>query len=351
MNSRPPPRYVVQSLGAASLQRRRWLWLGAAWLGSLLLVAVVVWLLADRMPQIISRSPSSVPELKADNDQLRQQVATLTRSAQVAQVAGDDLKKTLSDRDEQINGLRTDLAFYSHLVGGGAQREGLRVQDVHLKPMSTAHAWNFTITLTQNSKNAKPTSGTLAMAVDGILKGHLTRVGWDKIGNTAQKDGIPFSFKYFQQLHDSLMLPAGFTPNRLHVSVTAKGDKPIVSDIAGTTHRHVLSRCYSRRNANRDLFFLTDAAFPATLAAGRLHDASLALAGGARRDGDERSSDDPFQAVPGSVPPSSWRAAVRHCRPRPTTRPRLAMQSSSLMATTTTAATATSAFLSRSACV
>lgn len=214
------------------MQRRRWLWLGGAWLASLLLVAALVWLAMDRVVLLVPGGHSGVATLKADNNQLRQQVATLTRAAQVAQVASHDLKNSLSDREEEINGLRTDLAFYSRLVGGAAQVEGLRIQDVHLVPMSTPHAWNFVVTLTQNSKHASKTSGSVKIAVDGIFKGHLTRLGWDKIGNQAQADGLEFAFKYFQQMRGSLMLPADFTPNQLHVTVDAKGDKPIVSSVA-----------------------------------------------------------------------------------------------------------------------
>ena len=88
------------------------------------------------------------------------------------------------------------------------------------------------VTLTQNSRHASQTTGTMTIAVDGILKGHLVRLGWDKIGNSAQADGMEFGFKYFQQMRGSVILPADFTPNQLHVTVTAKSDKPIVSSVA-----------------------------------------------------------------------------------------------------------------------
>lgn len=232
MTRQPPPRYVVQSINSQSARRRFWWMLGAAWVVSLLLVAVLTLALVGPARPAASTRLGADTANTSNVEQLRQQVATLKQSAQIAQVAGGDLKKTLSDRDEEINGLRTDLAFYSHLVGGGAQPQGLRVQDLHLTAMPTAHAWNFTITLTQNSKNAKETSGTLKVAVDGVLKGRLTRLNWDKIGNNTQPAGLQFDFKYFQQMHGSLILPKDFTPNRLHVTVQAKGGKAIVSSVA-----------------------------------------------------------------------------------------------------------------------
>lgn len=232
MNRQPPPRYVVQPTSSQSARRRFWWALGAAWVASLLLVVALTWVVVGHTPTAAAISPDAGATHTYNVEQLRQQVATLTRSAQVAQVASEDLKKTLSDREEEINGLRTDLAFYSHLVGGGAQPQGLRVQGLHLTAMPNARAWNFTATLTQNSKRAKETTGTLKVAVDGVLGGHLTRLNWDKIGNNTQPTGLQFDFKYFQQMHGSLILPRDFTPNRLHVSVQPKGSKPIVSSVA-----------------------------------------------------------------------------------------------------------------------
>ena len=50
----------------------------------------------------------------------------LERSEQVAKAAVGDLQQTLRDREEEIESLRSDLAFYGRLVGGG-KREGLAV--------------------------------------------------------------------------------------------------------------------------------------------------------------------------------------------------------------------------------
>ncbi|HEX7340949.1 MAG TPA: DUF6776 family protein [Rhodanobacteraceae bacterium] len=216
MSTHPPPHYVVQMADEPATRRRRRLYVALIWLLSLIVVGVGTYLATDHGP-LASPVHTSNRKLEAENSTLQQQVATLTRSLQVSQVATRSLKNTLADRVEKINGLRADLAFYSHLIGGGTQQHGLRIQDVHLVQVDQTRAWNITITLTHNVKRGSDVTGNLQVAVEGILNGHLTRLPWIKLSGQAESAGLPFSFRYFQQVHGTLMLPIHFTPNRLRI--------------------------------------------------------------------------------------------------------------------------------------
>lgn len=229
MNSRPPPRYVVQAMDDSTV-RRRWLWLAIIWALSLLVVGAGVYLATDRGP-LASVDHTEGHQLQEENRTLQQQVATLTRSLQVSQVATQSLKDTMAKREEKINGLRADLAFYSHLIGGGAQHHGLRVQDVHLTQVGHSRAWNITITLTHNVKRGSEMQGSVQVAVEGILNGHLTRLAWDKLSGHAKAGGLDFGFRYFQQVHGTLMLPEGFIPNRLRIEANPEHGKSVVSSV------------------------------------------------------------------------------------------------------------------------
>jgi hypothetical protein len=233
MASRPPPRYVVRPHDAAS-QRRRVLWLGAAWLGSVLLVAVGVGLLVGVWRGVVPRISDrrAVTALTAQNEDLKQQVANLQRSQQVNDIATKALRQTISERDEEISGLRADLSFYSRLVGGDAQREGLKVQEVSLQAVPHSQAWNLTISLTQNIKRDDDTSGTTSVSVEGLRNNQVVQLDWSTLGDAAEKDGIPFRFRYFQQLHTTIALPADFRPTRLHVTVQPENGDPVSRAVA-----------------------------------------------------------------------------------------------------------------------
>jgi hypothetical protein len=214
----PPPLLVVRSHDPVS--RRRTIMLAAlGWLVSVALAAAALLALRDRVGEAAPRR--EVDQLKAENAALQQRIAVLDRSEQVARAASADLQQTLRDRQEQISALRADLGFYSRLTGSGARREGLAVQAVRFAPSAQPRLYNFTITITQNLKAGQVASGRARISVYGVQAGRLATLSWDELAPETERDGLTFSFKYFQQLKGALMLPEGFTPNRVHAEADA----------------------------------------------------------------------------------------------------------------------------------
>jgi hypothetical protein len=231
MASRHPPRFVVRTLADTARERRKGLMLLAAWVASLVIVGLLVWVLAAHSPTVAANR-SDARTLGADNEDLRQQVANLQRAAQVAGIAAKELTRNLAERDEEISGLRTDLAFYSRLVGGNGQRDGLKVQGARTEPVKgSPNAWNVVVTLTQNARRGEVLKGNLTLAVEGIEGSKVATLEGPALGQAAPSQGLPFSFKYFQQVQGSFTLPAGFKPTRLRVVASADGDEPVTSTI------------------------------------------------------------------------------------------------------------------------
>lgn len=230
MASRPPPRFVVRAHDDTS-QRRRLLGLTAAWLASLLLTAVLVGLLVGRGTPVAS-GKRDLATLNAQNEDLRQQLANLQRAQQVTDIATRSLRGTLAEREEEISGLRADLGFYARLVGGEAQRQGLKVQEVRLRPVSGSRGWDLAVSLTQNAKRGSDITGKITLAVEGLRGDKVVQLDWPALGDVAQKDGVPFRFKYFQQLHATFVLPADFRPTRLRIHVQADGVAAVERTVA-----------------------------------------------------------------------------------------------------------------------
>ena len=230
MASRPPPRLVVRRQDDAGA-RRRWLWLGSAWLASLLLTGLLAGLLTRHASPAV-RDQRQLRALNAQIDDLKQQLANLQRAAQVNEVATRSLRGTLAQREEELNGLRADLGFYSRLVGGDAQRTGLKLQEVQLQPITGSHGWNLTLSLTQNAKRDEETVGNALISIEGLRGDKVVTLDWAALGDAAQKDGLPFRFVYFQQLHGTFVLPADFRPMRLRLLIQPTSGEPIDRTVA-----------------------------------------------------------------------------------------------------------------------
>jgi hypothetical protein len=216
----PFPQFVVQHHDPRAA-RRRVLLIASFWLFSVLLAALAAWLYAQS-PHT-GPDPAEYKAAREENEQLKQRVAILERADQVDRVASSDLQQTLREREEEIAGLRTDLAFYSRLVGGGARREGLAVHSVYVAPVKDSRAWNVTVTLTQNMKRSQASEGRVQLAIEGVLNGQLKNLAWSDMAAGSDSSGLPFSFKYFQRVSGTVMLPDGFSPNRIKVVAEASG--------------------------------------------------------------------------------------------------------------------------------
>ena len=168
-------------------------------------------------------SGKQLREQEALVKELRQQVATLKRSDQISRNANTELQSTLAEREEEVSGLRADVDFYERLVGSTGQRQGLRVHEATLSAESGG-AWHYTVTLTQNLNRGAISKGTMRFAIEGVRGGKLSTIRWDELLQKPGAPGKPFSFRYFQQLEDSVMLPPGFTPQRVRVSLSSNGN-------------------------------------------------------------------------------------------------------------------------------
>ena len=159
------------------------------------------------------------PQLQAQQmrlDDLRQRVATLTRSDQISRDANRDLQGTLAERDEEIAGLRADVAFYARFVGSTAQRRGLNVHALQMQ-RQTGQAWHFTATLTQNLNRGAVNSGRLTLSIEGSRNGRMQRLDWSQLRQQPTPPGLDYSFKYFQQVEGDALLPADMQPVRVVV--------------------------------------------------------------------------------------------------------------------------------------
>ena len=159
-------------------------------------------------------------------DQLEQRAATLARSDQISRDANGDLQSTLAERDEEIAGLRADVAFYERFVGATAQRRGLTVHELQLQPSSDL-TWHFVATLTQNLNRGAVNAGRLLVSVEGTRAGKLQRLAWADLRQQPNALGVEYSFKYFQQVEGDLMLPADFKPTRVAVRLVPQSGSPL----------------------------------------------------------------------------------------------------------------------------
>jgi len=154
--------------------------------------------------------------------ELQQRVATLTRSDQISRDANRDVQAMLADKDEQIAGLRADVAFYERFVGGSGERKGLSVHSAEFA-REAGGSWRYQVVLTQSLNRGALSQGEMKFDVEGVQGGRLSTVKWDTLQQKPAAPGQKYAFRYFQRLGGSIVLPAGFTPQRVKVALRGQG--------------------------------------------------------------------------------------------------------------------------------
>lgn len=217
-----PSPFIIVPRGEAGRRLGLGLWL--LWLLSLMAVGAAVYRLAPA-PALSPTDGPSIDELSEQVDsleervnRLRQRNVILKRSDEVSRTANHELQRDLADRDERIAALEADVAFYERLVGGSAQRQGLSIHSLSMRAGNSG-ARHFRLTLTQNVKTTQLSRGSLRLSIDGVRDGQLTKLDWADLLQVEQAEPLAFAFKYFQQIEGTVMLPAGFTPHSVKVSV------------------------------------------------------------------------------------------------------------------------------------
>lgn len=180
---------------------------------------------------VFGGGPSDDPgaQLRAQQariDLLEQRVTTLARSDQISREANRDLQGALAEREEEISGLRADVAFYERFVGSTAQRRGLSVHELLLQP-SGDNVWHFTATLTQNLNRGAVSRGGLKLSIEGTRDGKLERLDWVDLRQQHDAPPVEYSFKYFQQVEGDVLLPKGFSPVRVSAHLDPAGGSEI----------------------------------------------------------------------------------------------------------------------------
>lgn len=157
--------------------------------------------------------------LATHNAELQSQVQSLQQQQKTDATTLDALRTTMTSRDSELQTLKQQQTFYAKLIGIDGDRSGLGVHSIALTPVPGTAAWNFVATLINTAENADSARGNLTLAVEGVRGGKLVTVAWPELAGSGAKGGVAYAFKFFQQVHGSFMLPKGFVPNRIDITL------------------------------------------------------------------------------------------------------------------------------------
>jgi hypothetical protein len=96
------------------------------------------------------------------------------------------------------------------------------VQDLKLTRGKNEREYNIRLVLVQALKHDRKVSGNVNLSIEGDLDGVETTFSFAELLPEEAEATWAFSFRYFQDFNRQVVLPDGFTPQRVKVEVESR---------------------------------------------------------------------------------------------------------------------------------
>lgn len=153
---------------------------------------------------------------------LTQEVALLETHREVDREAYKEVETSLVGLQAKIQEQRDAIAFYRGIVSPTDGNAGLRVQDLKLTRGNEEREFRVRLVLVQAMKHDRKVSGDVNLSVEGSEGGVQKTYAFADLQPASGDSAWPFSFRYFQNFDRQLVLPDGFTPERVKVEVRSR---------------------------------------------------------------------------------------------------------------------------------
>ena len=163
-----------------------------------------------------------IETLEDEISSLKEQVAMLETHRDIDREAYREVEASLTELQAKIQEQRDAIAFYRGIVSPADGNKGLRVQDLKLTRGKKEREYNIRLVLVQALKHDRKVSGNVNLTIEGDLDGVEKTFSYAELLPEDGESAWAFSFRYFQDFNRQVVLPDGFTPQRVKVEVQSK---------------------------------------------------------------------------------------------------------------------------------
>jgi len=159
---------------------------------------------------------------------LKQEIALLETHREIDREAYQVVETDLTDLQRKIQEQTEAIAFYRGIVSPKDGGRGLRVQDLKMTMGRDDRHYNVRLVLVQVMQHDRSVKGEVNFSLEGEQDGVATTYKLQELLPEDGKSSWPFAFRYFQDFDREVILPDGFSPQKINVEVKS-GTKSIAS--------------------------------------------------------------------------------------------------------------------------
>jgi hypothetical protein len=154
--------------------------------------------------------------------ELKQEVELQKTNRVVDKAAYKEIETSLLSLESKIQEQSDAIAFYRGIISPADGGKGLRVQDLKLSRGAQERQFNLRLVLVQVKQHDRSVKGEVAISLDGDQDGVEKTYALEELLPPDADSSWPFAFRYFQNFDRQLILPVGFSPERIIIEVRSK---------------------------------------------------------------------------------------------------------------------------------
>lgn len=153
---------------------------------------------------------------------LNEKIALLQTHREIDENAYEKVEASLNDLQRKIQEQREAIAFYRGIISPADGGHGLRVQDLEVTKGTAKREYRVSLVLVQVMQHHRNVRGDVEFSLEGAQDGEVVTYTLEQLVPADQDSDWPFSFRYFQAFERELILPDGFTPEKVNIEVRSR---------------------------------------------------------------------------------------------------------------------------------
>jgi len=166
---------------------------------------------------VIDGQQVEIETLQSKLAEYQRQTAMLERNSKIEDDTTGQLKKTLTEAQNELLELKKELAFYKSIVAPEQGKPIIVIQTIQLKK-DVAGGYDYKIMVSQQGRNDRFARGAIEVTIEGANQGAKQTLALSDVSDDASKP-MNFGLKYFQNFTGKLKLPEGFVAESMRVKL------------------------------------------------------------------------------------------------------------------------------------
>lgn len=165
---------------------------------------------------------AEIGSLEREVMRLNEEIVLQQTHRQIDREAYAQVEANLGELQQKIQEQRDAIEFYRGIMAPEDGGRGLRVQGVRLSRGAEEREYQLRLVLVQVMQHDRSVEGDVNLVLEGEQDGETISYSLDELVPAEEDSAWPFQFRYFQSFDRSLVLPDGFTPERLNVQIRSR---------------------------------------------------------------------------------------------------------------------------------